>query len=147
MLSRAKTVKPSQARDVAVSLSICRRNPPQDAYTQAVDWVASHFFLRFSSVCLYQKYSKVSTDLGAVLFWQRYFQWNGLGKISWFLSTVAVQLSFDLRPNNLAPDCWDEDTRFWITSVTETGVVTLQAWALHVKWEIQAYEWESWHKT
>lgn len=40
-------MKPSQARDVAVSLSICRRNPPQDAYTQAVDWVASHFFCDF----------------------------------------------------------------------------------------------------
>lgn len=81
-------MKPSQARDVAVSLSICRRNPPQDAYTQAVNWGARHFF-KFSLVCLYQKYSKVSTDLGAVLLWQRYFQWNGLGKMSRFLATVA----------------------------------------------------------
>ncbi len=45
MLSRAKTVKSSQARDVAVSLSICRRNPPQDAYTQAGGKGASHFFV------------------------------------------------------------------------------------------------------
>lgn len=40
-------MKPSQARDVAVSLSICRRNPPQDAYTQAVDRGARHFFAIF----------------------------------------------------------------------------------------------------
>ena len=44
MLSRAKTVKSPQARDVAVSLSICRRNPPQDAYTQAGGRGASPFF-------------------------------------------------------------------------------------------------------